>query len=70
MKIKGVKMNFAIRKFQDDLVDLINANSDIPIEARLVALELVTSNVQKMADDAIISEMSEKEEQCKNPIPE
>lgn len=64
-------MNLAIRKFQDDLIDLVNSNSDIPIEARLISLELVVYNVQKMADNAIIEELSkEEDETCKNPIPE
>lgn len=63
-------MNLAIRKFQDDLIDLVNSNSDIPIEARLISLELVVCNVQKMADNAIMSEMSAKEESCKKSIPE
>lgn len=63
-------MNLAIRKFQDDLIDLVNLNSDIPIEARLISLELVVCNVQKMADNAIMSEMSAKEESCKKPIQE
>ena len=51
-------MNCKIRKFQDDLVDLINNNDDIPWETRLVVLELVTSNVQKIADNSIIEELS------------
>lgn len=63
-------MNYKLRKFQDDLVDLVNSYSDLPWEARLVVLELVVTNVQKVSDETIIAEMSEKEEQCKNPIPE
>lgn len=62
-------MNTKIRKFQDDLVELVNSYDDIPWEARLVVLELVTSNVQKIADNAIIEELS-KEESCKKPIQE
>ncbi|MBQ1574212.1 MAG: hypothetical protein IIZ78_24060 [Clostridiales bacterium] len=62
-------MNCTIRKFQDDLVALVNSYNDIPWETRLVVLELVTSNVQKIADNAIIEELS-KEESCKKSIPE
>ena len=62
-------MNYEIRKFQDDLVDLINA-TDIPVEAKLIVLELITANVQKVADNAIIAEMSDKEAQDAKSIPE
>lgn len=62
-------MNSKIRKFQDELVDLVNSYECIPIEARLVVLELVTSNVQKIADDTIIEELS-KEAADAESIPE
>ena len=65
-----VLMNYRLRKFQDDLVDLINSYDDLPWEARLLALELIAGNVQKQADMAIMSEMSEKEEQCRKHIQE
>lgn len=63
-------MNYRLRKFQDDLIDLINSYDDLPWEARLLALELIAGNVQKQADMAVMSEMSEKEEQCRKPIQE
>ena len=65
-----VLMNYRLRKFQDDLVDLINSYDDLPWEARLLALELIAGNVQKQADMAVMSEMSEKEEQCRKHIQE
>lgn len=65
-----IKMNARIRLFQDKLVDLVNEFDDIPWEARLITLELITFKVQKTADDAIMSELSGGNEQCKNPIPE
>lgn len=64
-------MNSKIRRFQDELVDLVNSYGDIPLEARLVVLELITSNVQRLADNAIIEELSkEEDETCKKSIPE
>lgn len=63
-------MNAKMRLFQDELVDLVNKHEDIPWEARLVILELITYQVQKAADEAIRSELSGGEEQCKKPIQE
>lgn len=62
-------MNVKIRRFQDSLVDLVNSYEDIPIEARLVILELITSNVQRLADNTIIEELS-KEAANAEGIPE
>ncbi len=62
-------MNVKIRRFQDSLVDLVNSYEDIPIEARLVVLELITSNVQRLADNTIIEELS-KEAANAEGIPE
>lgn len=62
-------MNKRLRLFQDELTDVINRHSELPWEARLLALELITTNVQRMADNAILAEISEEEKNAES-IPE
>lgn len=56
-------MNLRIRQFEENLNDLINQFSDLPWEARLLALELSTTQVQKEADKSILAELKESEEE-------
>lgn len=65
----GIVTNLEMRHFQDELNHLVNLHKDLPWECRLLALELITMQVQKLADDAIIGELKEKEE-CKKPTQE
>lgn len=61
-------MNARLRLFQDELNELVNKFPDLPIEARLLALEITTLKVEKLADEAILKEL--EEEQCKKPTTE
>lgn len=61
-------MNARLRLFQDELNELVNKFPDLPIEARLLALEITTLKVEKLADEAIFKEL--EEEQCKKPTTE
>ena len=53
--------NYKIRQFQDELVNLTNSFVDIPVEAKLICLELITVKLQKVADEAIMEELKEAE---------
>lgn len=61
-------MNSRMRMFQDELTELVNKFNDVPLEARLMALEITTLKVQSLADKAILEEL--EEEQCKKPTTE
>lgn len=61
-------MNSRMRMFEDELTELVNKFNDVPIEARLMALEITTLKVQSLADNAILEELEEK--QCKKPTTE
>lgn len=61
-------MNSRMRMFEDELTELVNKFNDVPIEARLMALEITTLKVQSLADNAILKELEEK--QCKKPTTE
>lgn len=50
-------MNSRMRMFQDELNELVNKFGDVPIEARLMALEITTLKVQSLADSAILKEL-------------
>jgi len=61
-------MNSRMRLFQDELNELVNKFNDVPIEARLMALEITALKVQSLADKTILKEL--EEEQCKKPTTE
>ena len=52
-------MNSEIRQFEEALIDICNGFNSIPIEAKLLALQLTTLKVQNMADEAIMNELKE-----------
>lgn len=58
--------NAKLRKFQDDLNTLVNANSDLSWESRLVCLELVTEKVKQLANEAIIEELKQEAEDAES----
>ena len=60
--------NSEMRQFFEDLISVINAHDNVPIEAKRLALFSALQLVERQANEAI--DMEQKEEQCKNPIPE
>lgn len=53
-------MNLLIRLFEDSLIDLCN-KTDIPIEAKRLALRDVLSLIEKKAEEIIREELKEKQ---------
>ena len=52
-------MNYRIREFREALIALTNDYDDIPLEAKYMALQLVTNKVTEMANDAVLKEVEE-----------
>lgn len=63
-------INLNLRRFQDELTDLVNKYDFLPVEARLLAVELLAKELHSNSNKAIIEELKEEEEQCKKPITE
>lgn len=63
--------DYELRMFQEELNEVVNAHPGLSWEARLLALQLVTTQVEKLADNAIIEEMKEMQDAksvCKDPL--
>lgn len=56
-------MNYRIRLFQDNLIDVVNQFDDIPMEVRRAIIENVSNLVEKKANDLI---MQEREQEAVN----
>lgn len=56
-------MNLRIRLFQDELVNLLNQFSDVPLEARRLVLSSVLHIVEVTTDNAIATERESMEEE-------
>ena len=52
-------MNFRLRLFQDNIIDVVNQFDDLPFEGRRLVLESVMHLVEKKADEAILIEREE-----------
>ena len=52
-------MNKKIRELEDQLIALLNSAADVPIEAKRLILKDVTDMVTKKADEVIMAEMRE-----------
>ena len=57
-------MNFRLRLFQDNIIDIVNQFNDLPFEGRRLVLESVMHLIEKKADEAIVIER--EEENAKN----
>ena len=55
-------MNYAIREFEDNLIDFIN-KSDIPIEAKRLVIKDVFRQVERTAQNVINQELQLMEAQ-------
>ena len=55
--------NTRIRQFREQLMELVNQYSDVPMEARYMALLLVFNKVTELSNEVILEEMKEKEVQ-------
>ena len=53
-------MNFRLRFFQDNIIDVVNQFDDLPLEAKRLVLESVMHLVEKKADEAIVKEREEQ----------
>ena len=60
--------NSEMRQFFEDLISVSNAHDNVPIECKRLAIFSTLQLVERQANEAIA--MEQKEEQCKNPIPE
>ena len=54
-------MNYRIRLFQDNIIDVTNQFSDVPLEARRLVLESVMHLVERESDKAIMGERESME---------
>ena len=63
-------INLNLRRFQDELTDLVNKYDFLPVEARLLAVELLAKELHSNSNKVIVEELKEEEEQCKKPITE
>ncbi len=52
-------MNYRIREFREALIALTNEYDDIPLEAKYMALQLVTNKVIELANVAAMQELEE-----------
>lgn len=63
-------VNLNLRRFQDELTDIVNKYDFLPIEARLLAVELIAKELHDSSNQTILNEIKEEEEQCKKPMSE
>lgn len=63
-------INLNLRRFQDELTDIVNKYDFLPVEARLLAVELLAKELHSNSNRAIMEELKEEEEQCKKPTQE
>lgn len=63
-------INLNLRRFQDELTDIVNKYDFLPIEARLLAVELIAKELHDSSNQTILNEIKEEEEQCKKPMSE
>ena len=49
-------MNFRLRLFQDNIIDIVNQFDDLPYEGKRLVLESVGHLLEKKADEAIVKE--------------
>ena len=63
-------INLNLRRFQDELTDTVNKYDFLPIEARLLAVELIAKELHDSSNQTILNEIKEEEEQCKKPMSE
>lgn len=54
--------NLNLRRFQDELFDLINKYDFLPYESRLLAMELAVKSIQDLSNEAILEELKEEQE--------
>ena len=64
-------MNTRIRGFKEKLITLaLDDYQDIPIEAKLITMQLVTNRIIELSNTAIVNELKEEEECKKHTDPE
>lgn len=49
-------MNFRLRLFQDNIIDVVNTFDDLPYEGKRLVLESIMHLLEKKADEAIVKE--------------
>ncbi len=55
-------INAKIREFENDIINYINANSDIPIEVKHLVLKDILSQVEVEANRHVIAEREQMKE--------
>ena len=55
-------MNLRIRQFKEQLIALFDSFSDVPLEARILCLTLVTNKATELSNEAIIEELGQEVE--------
>lgn len=55
-------INAKIREFENDIINYINANSDIPIEVKHLVLKDILSQVEAEANRHVIAEREQMKE--------
>ena len=53
--------NYRIRLYQDNIIDITNQFSDVPLEVRRLVLESVMHLVERESDKAIVTERENME---------
>lgn len=49
-------INAKIREFENDIINFINASSDIPVEVRHLVLRDICNQLEKEADKQVVAE--------------
>lgn len=58
-------MNYEIRKFEDDLIEMLN-NCTLPIEVKRLITKNVLNEITKQADKIIVEEIKDKKKEDEN----
>ena len=59
-------MDYELRLFQDELIDLTNSHKDLPWEARRLVVASVLGLIEKKADDEIKAQIMEEGENAES----